>query len=288
MYSEPRGLPGARNLGAAQASGEYLCLLDADDILEPHYLERSIGVLESQPALAFASHWFRTFGDEEWEWKPDRCDLAGLLDSNTVNGAALLRRSVFDAVGGFDESLTDGCEDWDFWIRVLEHGHHGTIIPEFLFRYRRRPDSMSRTMMTYPGLPELYRQLIHRHTSSFRTHWLELLRRRDADIAASLGDLWKLDLEWAGGLEGELQWERDTHTAVHRLRSRDSDSEPSALAAAQREVQRLGAILGATEREVLRLDAARNREAASVDELTRSWSWRVTAPLRRLLRRTWR
>ena len=104
-------------------------------------------VLDARPEIAFVSHWLETFGDEHWTWKPERCDLPSLLARNAVNGAALVRRNAFEAVGGYDESMREGCEDWDFWLRLVEQGFDGTIIPEVLFHYRRRADSMSREML---------------------------------------------------------------------------------------------------------------------------------------------
>ena len=123
VHAERRGLPGARNLGVAHSRGRFLCMLDADDILEHRYLERSLAELQQSPELAFASHWFRAFGEETWEWTPTDCTLATLLRENTVNGAALLRRDVFESLGGFDESFTDGCEDWELWIRATAAGY---------------------------------------------------------------------------------------------------------------------------------------------------------------------
>ena len=72
--------------------GRYLCMVDADDVLEPTYLERSLQALESRPDLAFASHWLRAFGDETWDWTPTDCGFPALLHANTLNGAALMRR----------------------------------------------------------------------------------------------------------------------------------------------------------------------------------------------------
>ena len=36
-------------------------------------------------------------------------------------------------MGGWDEDMRDGCEDWDFWITLVERGFRGEIIPEILF-----------------------------------------------------------------------------------------------------------------------------------------------------------
>ncbi len=218
IHSERRGLPGARNLGARETCGKYLCLLDADDLLEPVYLERSLAVMQQQPGLAFASHWWRAFGDEQFEGVPTDCGFPALLHANTVNGAALLRRDVFDAVGGFDESLVDGCEDWEFWIRVVARGYTGVIIPEFLFQYRRRAGSMSRAMHAVPGMAALYRAIIAKHPEPFAAHAETLLRWRDQGIATQMRHVADLELEWASVLNSQVQWTRDNqrHADWHR------------------------------------------------------------------------
>ncbi len=259
VHSERRGLPGARNLGAAHSRGRYLCMVDADDILEPRYLERSLAELQQSPELAFASHWFRAFGDEAWDWMPTDCSLATLLRENTVNGAALLRRDVFESLGGFDESFTDGCEDWEFWVRLTAAGYRGTIIPEFLFRYRRRAASMSREMHRTPGMRTLHAQLMRRHEALFTAHLLPLLARRDAQIADLSVRVWRQGAE-AAEWRARRQWHADN--------------------------QRLAADADLTrhlEAEVGRLHAAYNHEAEAAAALRSSWSWRVTAPLRAAL-----
>src|SRR5262245_27946748 len=170
VRSENRGLSAARNLGVSRTSGQYICAVDADDLLVPTLLERSVSRLEADPTLSFVSHWLEAFGDESWEWKPKSCDFPSLLDKNTVNGAALVRRAAVEAVGGWDERMRDGCEDWDFWITLVERGLRGDIIPEVLFRYRRRADSMSRVKFANGGLARLYRQLVDKHADTFARH----------------------------------------------------------------------------------------------------------------------
>ncbi len=258
VHGERRGLPGARNFGAGHTEGRYLCMVDADDLLEPTYLERSIQALESRPDAAFASHWLRAFGDETWDWTPTDCGFPELLHANTVNGAALLRREVFDTVGGFDESMVDGCEDWEFWIRVVDAGFTGVIIPEFLFRYRRRADSMSRVMHGVPGMPILYRQLVDRHPDIFARHLVPLLGHRDDEIASLSTSLWHHEKHWASDLEGRRQWLRDNEVGRQRLSGEAARAEVGAL------------------REAVR------REREMQGELRASWSWRLTSPLRAL------
>jgi len=195
VHSENRGLPAANNLGLAHTTGPYVCMLDADDRLDPCLLEKSVAALDGDSSIAFVSHWLRTFGDEVWEWTPTRCDAPALLDVNTVNGAALVRRSALDAVGGFDESMRDGCEDWDVWISLVERGFKGAILPEVLFHYRRRPESMSRVMMRGEGHPRLYRRLAEKHPRIYGEHVRPLIVRREEDISNLRRHVHDLELE---------------------------------------------------------------------------------------------
>src|SRR5262245_34012598 len=87
-YSRPKtsviriphaGVSAARNAGLARARGAYFCALDADDRLEPSFLEKTVAALDADPAVTFVSCWLRTFGDEEWEWRPERCDFPTIL-----------------------------------------------------------------------------------------------------------------------------------------------------------------------------------------------------------------
>jgi glycosyltransferase involved in cell wall biosynthesis len=196
---ENNGLPAARNTALKECVGEYICLLDADDSLERTYFSKALRVLEEDPSIAFVSHWLRTFGDEHWQWTPQRCDLNALLDLNTVNGAALVRRELLFEIGLFDEAMRDGCEDWELWIRMVQAGHRGIILPEVLFNYRRRADSMSRLMARSDIRQKHFRYLIEKHRESYALHFDDLLFRRDlaiCDMKRQIHDLDKEAEEW--------------------------------------------------------------------------------------------
>ena len=305
VHSENRGLPAARNLGVSRTSGEYICTVDADDVLDPTLLEKSVARLDADPTLAFVSHWLEAFGDEQWQWTPERCDFPSLLDANTVNGAAVVRRAAVAAVGGWDETLRDGCEDWDFWITLVERGFRGEIIPEILFRYRRRSDSMSRVNFAGDGLTRLYRRLVDKHAETFRTHLQALSVRREADTAANRAFADNLDTRIELAVLPALARARDDLSTAEHLRARweEQRRREDERHTLHGEVNRLrgeSIALGRqaadsrTETDALRgqLDHARADVAHLSGELASthreigafrsSLSWRLTSPLRAL------
>ena len=76
IRTENRGLSAARNAGVANTTAPYICAVDADDILLPELLEKSVARLDADPSIAFISHWLEAFGDESWQWKPTDCGLS--------------------------------------------------------------------------------------------------------------------------------------------------------------------------------------------------------------------
>jgi GT2 family glycosyltransferase len=277
-----RGLPAARNFGVAHSRGELLCCLDADDKLAPTWLEKAVEALDADPDLAFVSHWLRYFGEEEGDWCPESAGFPQLLDANTINGAALVRRSVWSALGGCDESMREGCEDWELWIRAIEGGYRGAILPEVLFYYRRRKDSMSRAMAGERQVA-ISRRMIEKHRATYAPH-LHSERLREYCVGAAAIH----DVEWVleSWLEPELRQRREEAAMLRRrleralaLRAlRDSRDRW------EREARALETSRGEWRQRAEAVEADRERVRQHVAELQSSWSWRLTAPLRRAVR----
>jgi hypothetical protein len=278
------GLSAARNAGLRNARGEYVSCLDADDLFEPEWLDVAVARLDADPGLAFVSHWLETFGEEQVRWTPGRADLPALLDQNTFNGGALFRRVLVDQVGGFDESIRDGCEDWEFWIRVLAAGHRGGIVPRVLYRYRRRPGSMSQVMNESGTWFELYGTVVDKHPDVFREHLLDLLLRREWTIARLCRSADALQQELSTALEPALQ-ERRLEVDRARLRldrmtaHEELVSDGEALAARVQDLEAANGSLTAAHRYAEHECALAHQR---IDAIHRSWSWRLTAPLRRI------
>jgi len=143
------GLSSARNAGLEVARGRWILPLDADDLIAPTFLERTLEALEREPDLAYATSFVTAFTSSPQEptsvYLPWGLDRDALLLTNVASTCtALLSREALEAAGGYDEWLTS-FEDWDLYCTLAEQGRRGAVVPEFLFHYRQREGSLVRT-----------------------------------------------------------------------------------------------------------------------------------------------
>lgn len=124
-FEANRGPSAARNAGAAAATGDVLFFLDSDIGLAPDVLEVAVRILQRRPECAVVQgiyDWRPLFADSRVEDYKTLCEhfwrRQGVGESDaTLFALTAIRRYVFDEVGGFDESLTDG-EDLEFGTRL--------------------------------------------------------------------------------------------------------------------------------------------------------------------------
>ena len=141
----------ARNLGIGLATGEYLMMFDADNVLEPGFVSRALAMLRSDPELAYVTCWLRFIG-------PDGEELEGRgyapLGNRVLRGEeenwdgdtiALFPRRVLTALRPTFEPEVAMHADWLLYRRLRARGEYGAVIPERLARYRVHPGSLLRT-----------------------------------------------------------------------------------------------------------------------------------------------
>lgn len=146
--SESTGMEAASNHGIRNSSSTYLAIHDDDDTWKPEFLEQMVAVLEENPSFLGAVSGRekveeKLVGDEWVTVKttqkcPPMVTLLEVLYCNAFQPIALLyRREVHDVIGYFDESFPV-CGDWDFHLRLLQHGDLYTL-PKPLARHHSRP-----------------------------------------------------------------------------------------------------------------------------------------------------
>jgi len=135
IYQTNKGLSVARNTGIKNAHGDYLQLLDADDIMICRKIAHQIDYLEAHSEVDLIYSEVRYFRSEspsilsrsidmkDTEWMPaisgkGSIVLETLVGKNImVCNSPLIRKKVVDVIGLFDETLRS-LEDWDYWLRV--------------------------------------------------------------------------------------------------------------------------------------------------------------------------
>lgn len=151
------GMIPAVNLGIGHTTGEYFVKLDADDLLPPGSLKRSVALLEQYPNVGFVYGRPRHFsgsvprprgGRPRWtiwpgaEWFALRCRLGVNCISQPE---AVIRSSAFRAAGGYDARLPH-TSDVAMWLRLSTISDVGRINGVDQGYYRVHPNSMQRTV----------------------------------------------------------------------------------------------------------------------------------------------
>ena len=142
INQENKGPAAARNTGVRISQGEYLLFLDSDNMIKTAYIDRGIEVLSKNKEVGVVYGNPTFFGENKGLYfMPKEFDFSSLLHSNYIDTCAVIRRKVWDEVGGFDENRELSQEDWDFWIRVAKSNWKFKYIKETLYEYRIRSDS---------------------------------------------------------------------------------------------------------------------------------------------------
>lgn len=164
-----RGQPSARNNALRAARGDYIQLLDADDLIESDKLRRQVGFLEARGDVDLVYGSVRYFATEkpgerrlsllgpDVPWMPcisgaGTSVLCALVEKNImVINAPLTRRRTLDDVGSFDESLPRA-DDWDMWMRCALMGKR--------FEYRDEPGTLALVRSHSASLTKRDRRLL--------------------------------------------------------------------------------------------------------------------------------
>lgn len=175
IHQENMGLAGARNTGIEHGRGEYVLPLDADDRIEPEYLEKAVQILDSMPKVGIVYCRAQLFGAVETEWQLPDYSLQEMLKENLIFCSALFRRSDWKSVGGYDTGMVYGWEDYEFWLSLIERGREVYRLPDILFCYRVASDSMVRSKEKWQKIA-MFKRIYQRHTALFHDNievWIE-------------------------------------------------------------------------------------------------------------------
>lgn len=134
------GVSAARNFGISKAKGEFILPLDGDDKIHSEYLERAVAVFNADPQVRLVYCKLEYFGLKS-DWVLPPYNYKDLLIENMIFCTALMRKDDIVAMGGYDEEMTHGFEDWEFYINFLNSDAKVHCIDKVLFYYRLKEHS---------------------------------------------------------------------------------------------------------------------------------------------------
>nr|WP_314840188.1 glycosyltransferase family A protein [uncultured Flavobacterium sp.] len=174
VYQDNAGLSSARNTGIKHSKGEFILPLDSDDILHDDYLSKIVPVLSMNSDLGVVSCYRYFFVNDRSniirEYKASGSNYRDLMFENMLMPSSLYRKKCWEQVGGYDESMLKGFEDWEFWINVTKRGWKFQFVEEFLFFYRKAKKSMLVDTIKYHA--ELNMEYIFRkHKELYTEHF---------------------------------------------------------------------------------------------------------------------
>jgi glycosyltransferase involved in cell wall biosynthesis len=147
-----RGVSAARNIGVASSTAPFLAFLDSDDEWLPKKLEKQIAWFNRHPDLRIVQTkeiWIRrgrrVNPPKTHEKVAGDLFRASLERCMITPSSVMLRRSLFDETGGFNDSLS-ACEDYDLWLRITSRYEVGLVSEYLLKRYGGHADQLSATV----------------------------------------------------------------------------------------------------------------------------------------------
>ncbi len=233
-------------------------------------------------------------------WAVPDWDPRLMLVTNLHPVTTLIRRECFEAVGGFDESMHEGYEDWDLWLKFVERGWRGVRVREPLFIWRRHSPT---TMIVEAGKrhERLFAQLVTNHLRLYLRHGPELLvlsnrllRQSDANWLDESGEaiVVRDTRNWAQSLALERDAARNEIGVLHAARLADEAAfrarELQLSSQIDAEHARLMQVSGERGQVLGRLDAYSSELAEAkrrISALERKPAVRASHALHRLLDR---
>lgn len=160
------GISGNSNAALALADGEFIAILDHDDLLAPFALYEVVKLLNEQLELDFIYSDRDLLSEDSRQrfephfkpgWSPET-----LLATNYLCHLCVIRKRLAEEAGGFN-AATDGAQDWDFFLRVMERTNRFAHIPKILYHWRQWSNSAASGIAAKPYAFAAQRRAVREH-----------------------------------------------------------------------------------------------------------------------------
>jgi glycosyltransferase involved in cell wall biosynthesis len=166
VKQENKGLSAARNFGISHAKGTFILPLDADDKISSNYLQLAVKAFSKNEALKVVYSKAEKFGVESGFWNLNVYSPSNLAKANMIFCSAVFKKADWERIGGYDEHMKGGLEDWEFWIHLLKTGGEVLQLDTICFYYRIKENSMIKDVET-DTKKRLYEYVSVKHADFF-------------------------------------------------------------------------------------------------------------------------
>ena len=177
---ENSGLADTRNYGIKHSNGYFILPLDSDDKIGTTYIEKAVQYFEEHPDTKLVYCEAELFGTQNGVWHLAPYNYENLLRFNHIFCSCVYRRSDYDKTCGYNPNMKYGLEDWDYLLSLLNREDKVYRIPETLFYYRKKEDSMVTNISK--RLSDMHVQVIFNHPDKYRWKIKEFVEYQDLEI----------------------------------------------------------------------------------------------------------
>jgi glycosyltransferase involved in cell wall biosynthesis len=139
ITQENQGQSKARNVGIQASKGNLILVLDSDDYFEPIFCEEAAAVFDLDPLVKIVTcqATILYLNKKKESYVPNGGNINSFKYGNHALGSCMFKKQDWEIAGKYDETMRNGWEDWEFYIRLLKSGGYTFVIQKPLFYYRR-------------------------------------------------------------------------------------------------------------------------------------------------------
>jgi glycosyltransferase involved in cell wall biosynthesis len=144
---ENEGVSSTRNFGISKASGNIILPLDADDKIGNEYMELALLYFKKNNNIKIVYCKAEYFGNKTGLWNLPPYSWKLLLRCNMLFCSSFFYKNDYARIGGYDTNMTDGYEDWEFFINLLKDGGDVVRLNAVQFYYRIKDGSRNYNLL---------------------------------------------------------------------------------------------------------------------------------------------
>lgn len=118
------------------STGDLIISFDADDIMPVDFIEKVVDCALAHPEADIFAPGIEAIGEKSGPLALPSIELPAFLTRNAIPNSSAFRSRALSKVPGYNPSMRDGLEDWDFWLYFVENGMKIVRVPDAFYYYR--------------------------------------------------------------------------------------------------------------------------------------------------------